>query len=76
VYEFPQLATGDKQIASYFCIQRLNGGRVWNDALARYKRLLLANTGGERHARGKNPQRYLRPAEFELFLSAAHQRHE
>lgn len=51
VYEFPQLATGDKQIASYFCIQRLNGGRVWNDAPARYKRPLLANTGGKRHAR-------------------------
>lgn len=50
VYEFPQLATGDKQIASYFCIQRLNGRRVWNDAPARYKRPLLANTGGERHA--------------------------
>lgn len=41
---------GDKQIASYFCIQRLNGRRVWNDAPARYKRPLLANTDGERHA--------------------------
>lgn len=51
VYEFPQLATGDKQIASYFCIQRLNGRRVWNEAPARYKRPLLANIGGERHAR-------------------------
>lgn len=50
VYEFPQLATGDKQIASYFCIQRLNGRRVWNEAPARYKPL-LANIGGERHAR-------------------------
>lgn len=50
VYEFPQLATGDKQIASYFCIQRLNGRRVWNDAATRYSRLLLA----ERRARAKN----------------------
>lgn len=52
VYEFPQLATRDKQIASYFCIQQLNGRRVWNDAPARYKRPLLANTDGEhQHAR-------------------------
>lgn len=64
---------GDKQIASYFCIQRLNGRRVWNDAPARYKRPLLANTDGERHAR-RIPTLSSCPAEFELFLSPAHQR--
>lgn len=41
VYEFPQLGTGDKQIASYFCIQRLNGRRVWNDAAARYRPTII-----------------------------------
>lgn len=41
VYEFPQLGTGDKQIASYFCIQRLNGRRVWNDAAVRYRPTII-----------------------------------
>lgn len=59
---------GDKQIASYFCIQRLNGRRVWNDAPARYKRPLLANTDGEWHA-WRIPTLSSCPAEFELFLS-------
>jgi hypothetical protein len=68
VYEFPQLATGDKQIASYFCIQRLNGRRVWNDAPARYKRPLLANTGGERHARRIPRVIFARPSSS-LFFS-------
>ncbi|KAK1117477.1 hypothetical protein K0M31_016681 [Melipona bicolor] len=36
-----QLGTGDKQIASYFCIQRLNGRRVWNDAAARYRPTII-----------------------------------
>lgn len=45
---------GDKQIASYFCIHRLNGRRVWNDAPARYKRPLLANTTTASVARSKN----------------------
>jgi len=71
VYEFPQLATGDKQIASYFCIQRLNGRRVWNDAPARYKRPLLANTGGERHARRIPRVIFARPS-LSLFLSFSH----
>lgn len=68
VYEFPQLATRDKQIASYFCIQRLNGGRVWNDAPARYKRPLLANTGGERHARRIPNVIFARPSSSSLPL--------
>lgn len=69
VYEFPQLATRDKQIASYFCIQRLNGRRVWNDAPARYKRPLLANTGGERHARRIPNVIFARPSSSSSSLS-------
>lgn len=69
VYEFPQLATGDKQIASYFCIQRLNGRRVWNDAPARYKRPLLVNTGGERHTLEEFQRVIIAQAEFDFFLS-------
>lgn len=58
VYEFPQLGTGDKQIASYFCIQRLNGRRVWNDAAPRYRPTII----GEPASTSEEFQRAPQPA--------------
>lgn len=56
VYEFPQLGTGDKQIASYFCIQRLNGRRVWNDAAPRYRPTIIGEPASTSEEFQRAPQ--------------------
>lgn len=60
---------GDKQIASYFCIQRLNGRRVWNDAPTQ---AIQATIIGEHRRTLEEFQRYLRARPSflsQLFLS-------
>lgn len=70
VYEFPQLGTGDKQIASYFCIQRLNGRRVWNDAAPRYRPTII----GEPASTSEEFQRAPQPASISLICVCARAR--